>query len=44
MDPEFGDETDRPQILGFGGLLAVSWVGWWFARRGLGAQALKKKG
>jgi hypothetical protein len=44
MDPEFGDENDRPQILGFGGILAVSWVGWWLARRGLGAQGLMKRG
>ncbi|KAF2786350.1 hypothetical protein K505DRAFT_330423, partial [Melanomma pulvis-pyrius CBS 109.77] len=32
-DPEFGE--GRPQIPGFVGLLAVSWVGWWVAGMGL---------
>ena len=36
MDPEFGEESDRPQIWGFGAILGISWVGWFCVRRGLG--------
>jgi len=41
MDPEFGAENDRPQIWGFGGILGISWVGWFCVRRGMGISKMK---